>query len=186
MFERFTEGSKAVLVQAQDLAIELGSDVIDVGHILYGCAVGREETAGGPLREAGITSGAVRQLLPHHRGPATDAIDAEALRAIGIDYDGVRSATEETFGPGALEAAPDRRSTSTSRRPPFSVEAKRSLEQALRVTLELHDKHIVPGHVLLGVLRVNDEFVSDVLKRSGASVAVLSSKVLTEVAAASS
>ena len=32
-------------------------------------------------------------------------IDPEALRAIGIDFDEVRAAVEETFGVGALEAA---------------------------------------------------------------------------------
>ena len=47
MFERFTEGSRAVLVEARDLALELGSPSIDVGHLLYGCAEGREETAAG-------------------------------------------------------------------------------------------------------------------------------------------
>jgi hypothetical protein len=46
MFERFTEPSRAVLVEAQDVAVEMGSDYIGAGHILYGCAEGREETAG--------------------------------------------------------------------------------------------------------------------------------------------
>jgi len=38
MFEQYTEASKAVLVEAQDIAVELGSGYISVGHLLYGCA----------------------------------------------------------------------------------------------------------------------------------------------------
>ena len=130
MFERFTEGSRAVLVEAQDIALELGSHYIGVGHILYGCAEGREETAGKPLRDLGITGLFVRHRLPRTDGPSPSApVDAEALRAIGIDYEGVRAAVDETFGPGALEAAPDRRVFSSSKRkPPFTPEAKRSLQ----------------------------------------------------------
>ena len=41
--------------------------------------------------------------------------------AIGIDYEDVRATVEKTFGPGALESAPDRRVRSGStRRPPFT------------------------------------------------------------------
>lgn len=65
MFEQYTEASKAVLVEAQDLAVELGSGYISVGHLLYGCAEVRAETAGRPLRDCGITAAYVRRLLPH-------------------------------------------------------------------------------------------------------------------------
>jgi ATP-dependent Clp protease ATP-binding subunit ClpA len=182
MFERLTEGAKAALVQAQDLAIELNSSTIDVGHLLYGLAQGREETAGKPLRESGITGDTVRDLLPRGEHTPPGPVDVTSLESIGIDYDGVRSAVEKTFGAGALERAPDRRtSTSGSRKPPFSVETKQSLEQSLRVALEMHEKKIKPGHVLLGLLRVNDDFVTSVLKESKHNVAGLSSAVLKEL-----
>jgi len=64
MFERFTDGTRAVVVEAHDLALELGSDSIGAGHLLYGCAESREETAGGPLNACGITPAAIRRLLP--------------------------------------------------------------------------------------------------------------------------
>jgi len=185
MFERFTEGSRAVLVEAQDIAVELGSRHIGVGHLLYGCAEGREETAGRPLRDAGITGAAVRRLLPRtdERGAVAE-VDPEALRAIGIDYAGVRAAVEQTFGPGALDAAADRGgSTSITARPPFTPQAKRSLQLALRVAVELKHQSMVPGHLLLGLLRLDDEFITTTLRESGTTVAALSAAVLSRLAA---
>jgi ATP-dependent Clp protease ATP-binding subunit ClpA len=185
MFERFTEGARAVLVEAQDLALELGSSHIDVGHVLYGCAEVREESAGRPLRDSGITALSIRRMLPRADGQASARVDPEALRAIGIDYDGVRAAAEETFGPGALDAAPDRRvSAGKARKPPFTPEAKRSLELALRVAVELHHGSMMPGHLLLGLLRLDDEFVSQAVEQSGATVAGLSAAVLARVSGA--
>ncbi len=182
MFERFTEGSKAALVEAQGLALELSSRVIDTGHLLYGLAEGREETAGRPLRDRGISGVRVRHLIPRSEHLASDAFDAESLQAIGIDIDGVRAAVEETFGPGALASAPDRRVTSgTPHRPRFTPEAKRSLEHALRVATELRDKRIRPGHLLLGLLRINDDFVVAALEESGTSIAGLSADVLAQL-----
>jgi ATP-dependent Clp protease ATP-binding subunit ClpA len=182
MFERLSESARAAIVGAEEIAIELRSSTIDVGHLLYGLAEGREDTAGTPLHEAGITPNAVRQLLPRVNAPMKD-LDTEALRAIGIDYDGVRAAVEKTFGEGALESAADRRGGDAStRRPRFTVEAKKSLEQGLRVSEELHNKVITPGHLLLGLLRLDDDFVSTAVARSTTSVAGLSSAVLATLA----
>ena len=92
---------------------------------------------------------------------------------------------EETFGAGALEAAPDRRlPTGRTRKPPFTPEAKRSLELAFRVALELHHKTIAPGHLLLSLLRLDDEFVVSTVEQSGTTVADLSAAVLTGLSAA--
>jgi ATP-dependent Clp protease ATP-binding subunit ClpA len=185
MFERFTEGSRAALVEAQNVARELGSNHIGVAHVLYGCAEGREETAGRPLRDCGITAASIRVRLPRHDQPTEGHIDVEALRAVGIDFDRVQAAVEETFGVGALEAAPDRRvPTSKQYKPPFTPEAKRSLELAFRVALELHHKTIAPGHLLLSLLRLDNEFVVSTVEQSNGTVADLSATVLTRLSAA--
>jgi ATP-dependent Clp protease ATP-binding subunit ClpA len=184
MFERFTVESKAVLVEAQGAAIEVGSTCIAPAHLFYGCAHGRESTAGEPLRQYGITGESILRVLPRSLGASgassadSSDIDPEALRAIGIDYDRVRRAVNETFGEGALESSPDRRTRAANfRRPPFTPEAKRSLELSLRVALELHERRIRPGHVLLGLLRLNDEQISALLEQQGATVARLSATV---------
>lgn len=185
MFERFTEGSRAVLVEAQGLALELGSPYLGAGHLLYGCAEGREETAGRPLNDCGITGASIRRSLPRAKERPAGEIDLDALSAIGIDYEGIRAAVDETFGAGALEAAPDRRiRTDRGRKPPFTREAKQALELTLRVTQELHHHRITPGHLLLGLLRLDNEFVSHTVEGAGTTVASLSAAVLTRVAAA--
>jgi ATP-dependent Clp protease ATP-binding subunit ClpA len=184
MFERFTQEAKAVLAEAQDVAIELGAPYISPGHILYGCAAGREPTASEPLRACGITEESIRQFLPRSEEASGGDIDPDALRAIGIDYEGVRAAVERTFGEGSLENAPDRRSSVKLRKPRFTRHAKRSLELALRVAVELHDHDMEPGHILLGLLRLDDDFISSVVQRSGATIAGLSASVLERVDAA--
>jgi ATP-dependent Clp protease ATP-binding subunit ClpA len=193
MFERFTQGAKAVLVAAQDVAVELGTGHIGPGHILYGCAAGREPTAGEVLRACGITEASIRRLLPRSEdapGDETDpealhGIDLEALHAIGIDYEGVRAVADETFGTGALESAPDRRvATAKLRKPPFTPEAKRSLALALRAATELDDRHMEPGHLLLGLLRLNDDFISSIVQQSGSTVTELSASVLERLVTA--
>lgn len=185
MFERFTEPSKAVLVEAQDLAVELGSRFISVGHLLYGCAEGREETAGLALHECGVTAASIRRRLPQATQEPAGQADPEALSALGIDYDGVRAAVEATFGAGALKNAPDRHAPAArTHRPPFTPNAKRSIELALRAAQELHQHHIVPGHLLLGLLRLDNDFVSNIVEQSGTTVARLSAAVLIRLAAA--
>ncbi len=182
MFERFTDGSREVVVQARAVAVELGSRQITAGHLLYGCAQGRDATAGQPLHDRGITGATVRRLLPRGNEQPAGPIDHESLSAIGIDYAEVRAAVEETFGSGALEAAPDRRvATRRIRGPRFTPEAKRSLVLALRVLRELHHDQLLPGHLLLGLLRIDDEFVSSVIDQSGTTIGALSADVLAQL-----
>ena len=55
---------------------------------------------------------------------------------------------------------------------------------ALRVAVELHHKRIEPGHLLLGLLRLDDPFVANAIERSETTVAALSSAVLARFPAA--
>ncbi|MEO6822615.1 MAG: Clp protease N-terminal domain-containing protein [Candidatus Nanopelagicales bacterium] len=186
MFERFAEESRAVVVDAHDVALELGSRYLTAGHLLHGCAEVRDETAGRPLRDAGITGAAIRRLLPRSAEPSAGPVDHDLLRAVGVDYDGVRAAVEETFGVGALKSAPDRRAAGGRQRarPRFDPAAKHSLELAVRVARELHESRLLPGHLLLGLLRLDDEFVSAVIEGSQTSIGALSATVLTQLSAA--
>jgi ATP-dependent Clp protease ATP-binding subunit ClpA len=181
VLEFFTETARAILVEAQDLARELGSSEIGVGHLLHGCAEVRTETAAA-LREAGITPAAIRPLLPRTDERPAAGVDPDALRAVGIDYEQVRAIVEQTFGAGALESAPDRRAPSgTDRRPPFTPEAKRTLELALRVASELHNKRILSAHLALALLRLDNELVSQVLDQAGVTPAALSAAILVRI-----
>jgi ATP-dependent Clp protease ATP-binding subunit ClpA len=215
MFERFTEASRAVLVEAQDVAVELGSGHLGTGHLLYGCAEVRDDTAGRPLRDAGIDGSLVRQILPRTRErtrertsertrdqrtrerrttdqhpteqPSTeesgDAIDAEALKALGIDYADIRAAVEKSFGPGALEEAPDRRRPSAGHKPRFTPQAVECLKLSLVAAREQKARRLQPGHLLLGVLRTDDDTIRAVLERAGTSASELETTVIAQLTA---
>lgn len=158
MSERLTEGSRAAQVE------------------------GREETSGQPLRASGIAAAQVRRMIPRGEHFQAGTFGAESLHSIGIDFGKVRDVVESSFGAGALESAPVRRvALQRPRRPRFAPETTRLLQYSLRVAIELHDEMIQPGHLLLGLLRVNGGFANTVLEQAGTSVAGFSSVVLTQL-----
>lgn len=190
MFERFTDGARRVLVEGQDVAVELGSAWLAPAHLLYGAAESGDPSAAGPLAVCGVQAAAVRRLLPRTATTATTgttagakqtdpAIDAESLRSLGIDYEQIRAATDRTFGEGALQSAPDRRNRPRGHKPRFTPAAKRSLELALRAALARPEQHrIEAGHVLLGVLRVEDSLVEAALHQAGTTTSTVTAAVL--------
>ncbi|WP_330249319.1 hypothetical protein OG874_23590 [Nocardia sp. NBC_00565] len=98
---------------------------------------------------------------------------------MGIDYEQVRAVVEQTFGVGALESAPDRRAASvTDRRPPFTPEAKHALELALRVATELHHQRILPAHLALALLHLDNELISRILEQADSTPVALTAAIL--------
>ena len=109
MFERFTDGARHVLAQAQVEARRLGHNYIGCEHLLLAAAA-TGEPASVVLREQGVTPERVEAeiLRTTGRGHAADplgGLDREALAAIGIDLDVVRARIEAAFGPDALTRA---------------------------------------------------------------------------------
>ena len=111
MFERFTDGARQIVVQAQHHARRLGHDYIGTEHLLLAVA-NASEPASTVLRERGVTPERIEaeMLRVVGRGHPTPAdplggLDREALAAIGIDLDVVRARLEAAFGPGALDRA---------------------------------------------------------------------------------
>lgn len=169
MFERFTQGARAVVIGAQEQARELGHPAIGTEHVLL-ALLAVENGAGTVLREAGVDHESVRSAVVEHVGDRGDEVaavadrdaeDAAALKAIGIDLDAVRAAIEENFGAGALRLphpAPKKRGIfgkfyAGSGHVPFSRRNKKVLELSLREALRLNHKFIAPEHIMLGVLR---------------------------------
>ena len=117
MFERFTDNARHVVVQAQSEARQFGHGFIGCEHLLL-ALVTLDEPAAAVLREHGLTPERTRaELIRLTKVPACrpvdllNVLDREALAAIGIDLDVVRSRIEATFGPDALaRAVPGRRS----------------------------------------------------------------------------
>ena len=126
MFERFTDGARHVVVQAQHEARRLGHSYIGCEHLLL-AATEAAEPAAAVLRDRGITPERVEAEVVRiiGRGPAAGpadplgGLDREALAAIGIDLDVVRDRIEAAFGPDALaRAVPAHPRAGTGRRRP--------------------------------------------------------------------
>ena len=158
MFERFTEEARWVVVHAQEEARDLRSERIEPVHLLL--ALSRDPGRGGTtLRAAGVEPGPLHEAFARSQRDR----DADALAAVGIDIEAVRSAAEAAFGPGAL----DRGKPVPTGHLPFSDECKRVLEQTLRFVTRSQQKRIDSGHVLVGLLAVADPAVTQLLQQLG-------------------
>lgn len=170
MFERFSKEARAAVVAAQTIAREAGSPSIDSRHLLAALV-----EADGPALDAiaavGLDPDAVSTRL--RTDIRSGGLDGEALASLGIDLESVRRRTDETFGPGALDRAgrPPRKG-----HVPFTPDAKKALELALREAVRLQDRAIDGGHLLLGILRA-DCPGGRVLQEAGADVAELRREV---------
>ena len=146
MFERFTKEARAAVVGAQEVARDTGSRSIDTRHLLVVLVENR-----GPVDRALRGAGAdVETVAGKARADLrAGGIDGDALAGIGIDLDAVRRQADAVFGPGAL----DRAGRVPGGHIPFTPDAKKALELALREAIRLKQKSIDPGHLLLGILR---------------------------------
>ncbi|CAM3460021.1 Clp protease N-terminal domain-containing protein [Isoptericola cucumis] len=151
MFERFTKDARSVVVDAQQVARELRSATIDTRHLLASLAGSADGAAA--LRAAGLDPADVAARARRDVA-AGEPLDADALAAVGVDLDEVRRRTDEVFGTGAL----DRAGSAHARRGkhvPFTTDAKKALELALREAVRLKDSGIGSRHLLLGILRAD-------------------------------
>jgi ATP-dependent Clp protease ATP-binding subunit ClpA len=133
------------------------------------------------LTQFGITPDYVRAQIARldgTSGAGLGAEDAEALGAIGIDLDAVRSRLEESFGEGVLERQP--------RRPPagrmaLTPGAKKVLVLALREARQLASSSLAAEHLLLGLLREEHGRAAQILA-SRAPQGTIRKRVLAEIA----
>jgi ATP-dependent Clp protease ATP-binding subunit ClpA len=144
MFERFSREARGAVIGAQQVAREAASRTIDTRHVLVALAegVGPAATA---LRNAGVDLDRFTTALFSELTAA--GLDPEALASLGIDLAEVRERTDAVFGAGALD-----RVGHSPGHIPFTRDAKKALELALRETLRLEQKTIDGRHLLLGIL----------------------------------
>ena len=147
MFERFTRSAKDVVRGAVRMGEEQGAVTPD--HLFLALFEGSDTVGAQLLADLGVDREQVARLLGEktRRGGLTRR-DAEALAELGIDVEAVVEAVERDHGTGAMATGGRRRRSHT----PFTREAKKVLEQALREALDLRDKHIGDEHVLLALL----------------------------------
>jgi ATP-dependent Clp protease ATP-binding subunit ClpA len=200
MFERFTGQARHVVAQAQAHARRLDHGHIGCEHLLLS-VVGTDSPAGDVLRSLGLTPPAVesatRSILSGGRAPM---LDREALAAVGIDLDVVRERVEAAFGPGALTRPPQRpyrrlrRGWRRQRRCdtgapsghiPFSPQAKKCLEFALRESVTRRDGYISVEHLALALIAMTDGLVPRVFSRIGIPAAQARAEILSRYRRAS-
>ncbi|GAA0574358.1 Clp protease N-terminal domain-containing protein [Paractinoplanes ferrugineus] len=179
MFERFTTGAREVVTGAHQAARDLGNQHIGTEHVLISMLRDENGTVARLLRERGLDAATARDDVRRlaggtEPGPSraeTEAEDAAALKAIGIDLDKVRAAIEENFGAGALQlpqALPRKRGFfgrlyASGGHLPLTPRAKKLLELALREAVRLHQNFIGPEHIMLGLLREGEGLAARVL-----------------------
>lgn len=174
MFNRFTKAARESVIAAQRIAQEAGARRIEPAHLLGGIA-----GSGGPGGDALTFVGLDAELVAG--GVRADPLDPEALAILGIDLTEVRDAAEQTFGAGALDRAPRRAKRG---RVPMSRSAKLALQHALRNAGRLGSGWLDTGHLVLGVLDLDDAPVRATLALAEVQPADLRREVERRIAAA--
>jgi ATP-dependent Clp protease ATP-binding subunit ClpA len=166
MFERFTEGARAVVSDAVGEARALGHDPVGTTHLLLGLLRPGVGAGCQVLHDGGLDADAAREIT-RLRTPGGNALtrdDADALRAVGIDLDVVLERIAESLGPDAVPEGHTGRG-----RVRLSQPAKKALQLALREAIWPKSKSIGSEHILLGLLRCDDDVVNAVLTDLGAT-----------------
>jgi ATP-dependent Clp protease ATP-binding subunit ClpA len=154
MFERFDTRSRSVVVRARKEARMSGAARLEAEHLLLALSRQAESDAARVLAEAGLDHDGVR-----------DALDAELRRSLenaGIALGGL--SVDEPPLPAAGE-------------PAWGASAKRALERALIAAKERGDRRILPGHILLGLLRADEGTVPRALALGGVDPDVLAAAI---------
>jgi ATP-dependent Clp protease ATP-binding subunit ClpA len=165
MFERFTQDARRVVVDAQTEAARLHSGRIGTEHLLLALLAGATPTTA-VLTRHGLTHEIATRSVVGYVGSGD--LDAEALTALGIDLDAVRSTVEASFGSGALDVdGPRRRGSGPGGHIPFGPRAKKVLELSLREAIALKQKSISDAHIALGLIREAEGLAMKVLADLG-------------------
>ncbi|WP_185033202.1 Clp protease N-terminal domain-containing protein [Streptomyces candidus] len=186
MFERFTESARRTVTGAVAQAERLDHPEVTEEHLLLSLLDTAEARALFAFTALGLRDRREEieaALADARRRGGLSKAETDALFDLGIDVDAIVRKVEETHGEGAMAGArrnagddlPPREATRVRGRlrrklldhRPFTPEAKKVLEQSLKVALGRGDKHIGEEHLLLA-LTVRPGVVSEVLKDFGA------------------
>ena len=142
-------------------ARRLEHDFVGTEHLLLVLIRNLDGGATSILDRLGVAPDDVEKALAPCVAACAPRIDADALAALGIDFDAVRERVEETFGPGALEQT---RSACLGICPRLKLALAYALDQA-------EGRPLTDEHVLLGMLSVPDSVAARVLGELGVTLA---------------
>ncbi|RII16017.1 ATP-dependent Clp protease ATP-binding subunit ClpC1 [Streptomyces sp. YIM 130001] len=154
MFERFTQGARAVVEGAVAYAESREAPAVTDEHLVL-ALLDAEGTKGSfVLHALGMErqrDTVERELAEaRRRGGVSDA-DARALAGLGVDVDAIVARAEEEHGEGALAGTARRARRRLTGHRPFTPEAKDVLEKSLRAALGRGDRSIGDEHLLLAL-----------------------------------
>jgi ATP-dependent Clp protease ATP-binding subunit ClpA len=164
MFERFTKCARRVVRNA---VIVADGSAVETRHLLAALVAARDSKAARVLAQFGINDRGLAELMSaldevDRRGGLSVA-DVDALAGLGIDVDEVLDTVERNWGARAL--APQPRGRTGWLEPKFGTAAKRVLEEALRAALDIGDRRLDDGHLLLGLLKADDPLAHELAAR---------------------
>jgi len=160
IFNRFARETRRCVEAAVEEARMLGHDSIGDEDLLLGILRADEGVVAEALSSCGVTLEGVRE--------ESEGMLSDALSSVGISLEEVRREAGDAFD----MSIPD------ERRIPFSPQAKKVLERALREAVRLRDNHLRAEHVLLGILRNEDGTAVRLLARLGVSAEMLEDRLL--------
>jgi ATP-dependent Clp protease ATP-binding subunit ClpA len=194
MPDYMTRDARAVAMRAYEHALRLGHRYLGSEHFLLALAA-CGEPAGVVLRERGVTPERVEEQVVRLAGDSLFGdLDQDALAAIGVDVDAVRTRIEASLGPAALTRAGQAahrgprlrrlnpRPVSGAERDgvflPHTPEVEQGLRNAARAAQARHDPQIGAQHLALGLLAVTDGSVPPILSALGVSAPALRAAIL--------
>lgn len=159
ILNRFAKETRRCVVAAVEEARMLGHDSIGDEDLLLGILHADEGDATEALTSLGVTLEGARK--------ESEGILSDALSSTGISIEEVRREAGDAFD----MSIPDYRKI------PFSPQAKKVLERALREAVRLGYNHLGTEHVLLGILRNEDGTAVRMLAGMGVSTDVLEERL---------
>jgi ATP-dependent Clp protease ATP-binding subunit ClpA len=194
MPDYMTPEARAAAMRAYDHALRLGHRYLGGEHFLLALA-SCGEPAGAVLREHGVTPERVEQQIVRLAADSLFGdLDRDALAAIGVDLDAVRTRIEASLGPQALTRAAQTahrgprlprlnpRPVSGAERDGVFLPHAPDAEQARRnATREAHARRhtrIGTEHLVLGLLTVTEGPVPVILSALGVSAPALHAAIL--------
>jgi ATP-dependent Clp protease ATP-binding subunit ClpA len=171
MFERFTKQAKEIVVDATRQAEAADAAEIGAEHVATALLLARDTPTAALLADLGLSGDALADDVydacraAERRGGLSET-DAGALRKLGFDVDTFVANVEWSFGANAMAGRPRRRRRFGLGHRPFTPEAKKVLEGALRQARELGRRELTDVHLLLALL-VAGGVVAEVLAERG-------------------
>jgi ATP-dependent Clp protease ATP-binding subunit ClpC len=154
VFERFTESSIKVILLAQEEARRLDHDYVAAEHIFLGLIGEGKGIAAQELKKAGVTLSDARTIV-------------EDILGRGEHVDEKRPWWQTIFDP--------------FKEMPFSANAKRLLELSWDEARKLDVNYIGTEHLLLGLLRLDEEHALEVVRRCKLDQAKLRNSVISAI-----